>query len=121
MTSPKPKVRKVAWVVLGVIVLGAAISLASVWDTVLLSFLYQDYKTLEVEWMYGSEGGDMAGVTHKWQGQTVTTHLEDCPRGAVKARFLSKTVKWLPGPESVVVFLDEQDEIISHRSEVFLP
>ncbi len=40
MTSPKPKSRKVAWVVLGVVVVGVAISVAAVWDQVWLKVAY---------------------------------------------------------------------------------
>ena len=40
MTSTKPKSRKVAWVVLGVVVLGVAISVAAVWDQVWLKVAY---------------------------------------------------------------------------------
>ena len=116
----KPKSRKVAWVVLGVVVLGAVISIAAAWDTILLNVLYCDHKTVELEWIYSSTG-NLACVSHKPQDPRAISILIHCPPGAVRARFLRKTVSWMPGPESMVVFLREQDEMISYCAEDFLP
>ncbi len=43
MSNPKPKSRKVAWVVLGVVVLGAALSIALVWDVIWLEVAYVSF------------------------------------------------------------------------------
>ena len=132
MTSAKPKSRKVAWVVLGVVVVGALVTCVVLWKATWLDLVYQERTTLEIEsWSGHSPDGSkilmpgsahiLRGVTHMCRGRLETSILTGCPRGAVRARFMSKRERWLPGAEKVVVFLGEQDEVIAYRRSSFLP
>ncbi len=95
MTSTKPKVRKVAWVVLGVVVTLAAATLAFQWDSIWLNVAYEEY------WLGDSTDGRDYVEALVWELNILP------PAKAVEAFTVITVMKratWLPGPEHLVVF-----------------
>ena len=98
----KPKVRKVAWVVLGVVVALAAATLAFQWDSIWLNVAYEEY------W-FGDSTDERHRVRRLGNGGDYVVILawllEILPPPSADQGFtLRKRVNWLPGPEHLVVF-----------------
>ena len=110
----RPKSRKVAWVVLGVVVVGAALPLASVWDQVWLKVAYIPAgPSIQID--------DSRVVRGPFTKQPNTAlilsfgPMLSAPLNAHSVQSYLSRFGWLPGPRSFCVFYDEAgDEVSRH-------
>ena len=113
MNTTKSKSRKVAWVVLGVLVLGAAISLASAWDVIWLEVAYiPDGPPVQIS--------DQRATIYTFESPTERIKIRDLllscqafPPNTRSAQVYSLRFGWLPGPRLLCVYYDVS------RTEVF--
>ena len=101
MNTTKPKSRKVAWVVLGVVVLGAAISIAVVWDQVWLKIAY--IPTFPARDGPIPIGGGPAEL-RRMAESLAPPNVKNKPHSVF---FCTLRFRWLPGPACLCVFYDE--------------
>ena len=119
----KPKSRKVAWVVLGVVGIAAALSIASVWDKVWLKVAYIPEAPLiqiadqqETVSFYISAKAHKGLKPHHW-GKTIKLSAGSLPAPptANSAQSYRLRFKWLSGPYRLGVFYDHAGREVSRE------
>ena len=125
MDTTKPKVRKVTWVMLGVVALSAAISVAVVWDQVWLKVAYiPDEPLIQIADQQGMVSFYVYAQPYKqyFNGKPIKLIYGSltAPPTANSAQSYSLRFKWLPGPHRLCVFYDyasrevSREPIVSH-------
>ena len=106
MNTTKPKSRKVAWVVLGVVVLGAALSIALLWDMIWLKVAYVPL-----------------GSVIQFSEPRSPKRLEwSAPPNAHSVQSYAKRYEWFPGSARLYVFCDQAGrEIVRQPVYILLP
>ncbi len=130
MNTTKPKVRRVAWVVLGVVCIGMGLCAALAWENwfevayVPIGPLIQIGDQREVSFVpftQLSRGGAKVSITGAVKARLLKAYPPlPVPPNAQSAQAYSLRFRWLPGPGSLCVFYDRSGAEV-FRQQVRLP